>query len=67
MKIFINIFLGLAAGLFVFNLFHIDFENPMDGESFAPFVGVGASLCAILLLVILRIALKIQQKFKNQS
>ncbi|MGB0443621.1 MAG: hypothetical protein ACPGFK_02130 [Flavobacteriaceae bacterium] len=67
MKILIYIFLGLAAGLLVFNLFHVDFEAPLEGDSFAAVVGIGASLCAIILLVILQLALKIQQKIKNQS
>lgn len=67
MKILIYIFLGLAAGLLVFNLFHVDFEAPLEGNSFAAVVGIGASLCAIILLVILQLALKIQRKIKNQS
>lgn len=66
MKILIYVFLALAAGLLVFNVFHIDFEAPLEGDSFAAVVGVGASLCAIILLVILNIALKIQKKIKNQ-
>jgi hypothetical protein len=67
MKNLIYIFLGLATGLLVFNLFHVDFEAPLEGDSFAAVVGIGASLCAIILLVILQLALKIQQKIKNQS
>lgn len=67
MKILIYIFLCLAVGLLFFNLFHVDFEAPMEGDSYAAVVGVGASLSAILLLVILQIALKIQEKIKNQS
>ena len=67
MKIVIYIFLGLATGLLVFNLFHVDFETPLEGDSFPAVVGVGASLCAIILLLILQLALKIQKKVKNQS
>ena len=65
MKVLIYIFLGLAVGLLIFNLFHIDFEEPLDGESYAAVVGVGASLCAIILLTILKIALKIKDKLKG--
>ena len=65
MKILIYTFLGLAAGLLIFNLFHIDFEEPFEGESFAAVVGVGASLCAIILLIILKIAIKIKEKIKS--
>ena len=42
MKVLIYIFLALAAGLLIFNLFYIDFEEPLEGESFAAVVGVGA-------------------------
>ncbi len=65
MKVLIYIFLALAAGLLIFNLFYIDFEEPLEGESFAAVVGVGASLCAIILLTILKIALKIKEKMKS--
>tara|TARA_B100001093_G_scaffold462410_1_gene477610 strand:- start:1861 stop:2058 length:198 start_codon:yes stop_codon:yes gene_type:complete len=65
MKVLIYIFLGLAVSLLIFNLFHIDFEEPLNGESFAAVVGVGASLCAIILLTILKIALKIKDKLKG--
>jgi hypothetical protein len=64
MKILIYIFFGLAVGLLIFNLFHVDYNAPLAGESFAAVVGVGASLCAIILLAILKIALKIKQKMK---
>jgi len=67
MRTIIYIFLALSFGLLVFNLFHVDFEAPLEGNSFAAVVGVGASLCATILLVILQIALKIQKKVKNQS
>ena len=67
MKILIYILLALASGLLIFNIFHIDTDAPMEGDSFAAVIGVGASLCAIILLIILQIALKIQRKIKNQS
>ncbi len=67
MKTLIYIFLVLASGLLIFNIFHVDYEAPLEGDSFAAVVGIGASLCAVILLVILQLALKIQQKIKNQS
>lgn len=66
MKTLIYVFLALAVSLLIFNVFHIDFDAPLDGDSFAAIIGVGASLCAVILLVILQIALKIQKKIKNQ-
>ena len=65
MKVLIYIFLVLAAGLLIFNLYHVDFEETLEGESFAAMVGVGASLCAIILLTILKIALNIKEKLKG--
>lgn len=65
MKVLIYIFIGLAVGLLIFNLFHIDFEEPLNGKSFAAVVGVGASLCAIILLAILKLALRIKDKLKG--
>ena len=67
MKTLIYIFLALATGLLIFNVFHIDFDAPLEGDSFAAVIGVGASLCAVVLLVILQVALRIQKKFKNHS
>ena len=67
MKTLIYVFLVLAIGLLIFNVFNIDFDSPLEGDSFAAVVGVGASLCAVLLLVILQVALKIQRRVKNQS
>ena len=67
MKTLIYIFLALATGLLIFNVFHIDFDAPVEGDSFAAVIGVGASLCAVILLVILQVALRIQKKVKNHS
>ena len=67
MKTLIYIFLALATGLLIFNVFHIDFDAPLEGDSFAAVIGVGASLCAVVLLVILQVALRIKKKVKNHS
>ena len=67
MKTLIYIFLAFATGLLIFNVFHIDFDAPLEGDSFAAVIGVGASLCAVVLLVILQVALRIQKKVKNHS
>ena len=67
MKTLIYIFLALATGLLIFNVFHIDFDAPLEGDSFAAVIGVGASLCAVILLVILQVTLRIQKKVKNHS
>ena len=67
MKTLIYIFLALATGLLIFNVFHIDFNAPLEGDSFAAVIAVGASLYAVVLMVILQVALRIQKKVKNHS
>jgi hypothetical protein len=67
MKTLIYIFLALASGLLIFNLTHVDFSAPLSGDSFPAAIGVGASICALILLVIMLLALKIQQKIKDKS
>ncbi len=67
MKTLIYIFLALAGGLMIFNLFHVDFDAPLSGASFPAAIGVGASLCALILLIIMLLALRVQQKIKDKS
>ena len=67
MKILMYIFFGLALGLFIFNLFHVDFNSPLAGDSYAASAGTIASLCAMVLILILNLALKVQRKIKDYS
>jgi hypothetical protein len=65
MKKLIYILGALALGLMVFNLFQIDYNDPFVGDSLVAVIGVVASLCAVILLVILLLAKKIQRKIRN--
>lgn len=65
MKKLIYILGALALGLMVFNLFQINFNDPFVGDSLVAVIGVVASLCAIILLIILLLAKKIQRKIRN--
>jgi hypothetical protein len=65
MKKLIYILGALAVGLMVFNLFQIDYNDPFVGDSLVAVIGVVASLCAVILLVILLLAKKIQRKIRN--
>ena len=56
---------ALALGLMVFNLFPINYNEPFVGDSLVAVIGVVASLCAIILLIILLLAKKIQRKIRN--
>lgn len=65
MKTFTTILIILAIGLAGFNLYLIDYTNPLEGKSSIALVGVVASLCAVLILMIFRISRKIEDKLKN--
>ena len=62
MKIFTNILVFLAVSLLVFNITLIDFKNPFNGDSTIALVGVVASFCAVLILLIFRMSKKIVEK-----
>lgn len=64
MKVFSYIIIIIAVFLIAFNITHINFNNPLDKESTIALIGVVAGLCAILLMFILRISKKIEQKNK---
>lgn len=65
MKKLIYILGALALGLMVFNLFQINYNDPFVGDSLVAVIGLVASLCAIILLIILLLAKKIQRKIRN--
>ena len=65
MKNLIYVLGAIAVVLVVFNLFQIDYANAFTGDSLVAVIGVVAGLCAILLLVILLLAKKIQQRMRD--
>jgi hypothetical protein len=44
----------------------LDFEHLFEGNSIIALIGIAASLCAILILLIFRMSKMIQEKTKNQ-
>ena len=66
MKIFTTLLIIVAIALIIFNITILDFNNPLEGDSFVALVGVIASFCAIFILLIFKISKKIEQKLKNQ-
>jgi len=66
MKVFTYILTIIAIGLIIYNATLINFETPFNGENTAAFITILASLCAILLLQILRVSKKIEQKSKGK-
>jgi len=65
MKIFTAILIVIAIGLVIFNLTLVDFEKPLEGNSMAALIGIAASLCAILILLIFRMSKNIEEKLKK--
>jgi hypothetical protein len=67
MKLFTNILVLLAVALLIFNITLIDFQNPVDGDSIIALVGVAASFCAVLILLIFRMSKKIVEKMNENA
>ncbi|GGG40065.1 hypothetical protein GCM10011414_06940 [Croceivirga lutea] len=58
------ILMVVALGLATYNVTLLDFENPFEGNSLIACIGILASLCAIVLLLILYLSKQIHQKLK---
>ena len=65
MKIFTTILVLLAVALLIFNITLIDFKNPLKGDSVVAFVGIAASFCAVLILIIFRLSRKLVDKMND--
>ena len=65
MKIFIHILTLLAIALIIFNATQLNFDALLEGQSLVALITLVASLCAIMLLQILRISKKIDAKSKG--
>jgi len=57
----------LALGLGIFNATKLDFNALFEGESIIGLITILASLCAIVLMLILLISKRIEQKVKNNT
>lgn len=65
MKIFIHILTFLAVALIIFNATQLNLDALLEGQSLIALITIIASLCAIMLLQILRISKKIEAKSKG--
>lgn len=65
MKIFTNILLFIAIALIIVNIFLVDFNKPLEGNSMIALIGIVASFCAVLILMIFRMSKKIEEKLKH--
>ena len=66
MKLFTNILVVLAIGLILFNISLLDFKHPFEGNSMVAFIGIAASFCAILILLIFRMSKSIEEKMNDK-
>ena len=65
MKIFTLILNIIAVGLIIYNATKLNFEALLEGKSMVALITIFASLCAILMLQILRVSKKIENKSKG--
>ncbi len=67
MKYLSIIIIIIAAGFSIFNLTKVDLENPFQGESIVALITIAASLCAIVLMLILITSKRIEAKVKRKK
>ncbi|MDG1730194.1 MAG: hypothetical protein P8K68_14635 [Algibacter sp.] len=67
MKIFTIILSIIALALIVFNFTQVNFDAPFEGDSIIAIITILASLCVIIMMAILRISKRIEQKVKGQK
>ncbi|MDG2431420.1 hypothetical protein [Flavobacterium sp.] len=66
MKIFTNVLVVLAVALIIFNISLLDFKHPFQGDSVVAFIGIFASFCAVLILLIFKTSKKIEERMNNK-
>ena len=67
MKIITIVISILALGLIIFNVTQVNFDAPFEGESLIALITILAGLCVILMMTILRISKRIEQKVKGRN
>lgn len=66
MKIFTIILIVIAMGLIIFNVTQLDFSDITSEKNKISAIGIGASFCAVLILIIFRMSKMIEEKYRNQ-
>lgn len=59
------ILIVLAIALIAYNVTLVNFENPLEGNSIIALIGIVASLCAVVLLLVFMTSKKIQDKINK--
>tara|TARA_R110000796_G_scaffold37722_3_gene95106 strand:- start:59330 stop:59533 length:204 start_codon:yes stop_codon:yes gene_type:complete len=55
----------IAIALIIYNITLLNFKNILEGDSVIAMIGIVASLCAIVLLIIFMMSKKIQKKIED--
>lgn len=66
-RTFSVILIILALGLIAYNVTLVDFKDPFQGDSTIALIGIMASLCAVVLLLIYITSKKVEGKLKNKE
>ncbi|MDF0706733.1 hypothetical protein [Flagellimonas okinawensis] len=64
-KTFAIVLIILALALIAYNVTLVDFQDPIQGDSTIALIGIVASLCAIVLMLIFMTSKKIDKKLKK--
>lgn len=67
MKYFIYSLLVLGFGLMIFNLFQMNFDDVFSEDSRNALIGVLASMCVVVTMLILMSSRAIQKKVEEQK
>lgn len=57
----------LALGLIAYNLTLVDFKDPLHGDSTIALIGIVASLCALILLLIFAASKKVERELDKKD
>ncbi|MEL6303608.1 MAG: hypothetical protein AAGL29_14365 [Bacteroidota bacterium] len=66
-KSFTIVLIVFALALIAYNVTMVDFNNPFQGDSTIALIGIVASLCAIILLLIFMTSKKIKDKLEEED
>jgi hypothetical protein len=67
MKYFTILVTLIAAGLIIYNARMLDFNNLFEGQSIIALITILASLCAIIILQVLRLSKRVDDKLKGRG
>ena len=67
MKYFTILVTIIAAGLIIYNARMLNFNNLFEGQSIIALITILASLCAIVILQVLRLSKRVSDKLKGRD